>query len=328
MGRCRNRTTDPMMSWRRSLAAVFAFVFVATVSLPGGSALLDDGLYLYVPDLIVVETEGDADEWLDNVEASMGIDGSDDPNDVHRKDLARVDRTARILERHWEGLHRTCDPDGVFALMYLETTYVVRQHIADGFFDDNPHLSVVTVAFIQLYFDAYHAYHGDDLDATPLPWQEAFSAADAQTTSVLEDMFLGMNGHINYDLGLAMYQTGLTKDDGTSRKADHDRINAVLQAAAAPVNHALADHYDPSLRPDNESDTYAWETWLTMGPIFDWRELAWDNAVALTEAPDEAARDLVKAEMEAHGYTVAQGFQTPKEEGAWEERLAYCEGHA
>ena len=183
------------------------------------AALLDGTVYVYVPGLVTVQTEGSVEQWLANAEAAVGVESqsaSDDPLYADKPNLKYVDRAARVMQRHWERLDAACDPDAVFALMYLETTYTVRDHIAAGFFDDNEQLAIVTVAFLQLYFDAYHAWHSGDVAGTPLPWQEAFSGAEEHRTSTLEDEFLGINGHVNYDLAIAMWQTGIDE----SRKPD------------------------------------------------------------------------------------------------------------
>lgn len=300
-------------------------VLVATV-LPTPLAALGvppppSSVYVYVPGLVTVSTEGEADEWLSNAEAAYGVESqsaSDDPAYARTPELRYVDRGERVMTKHWERLDATCDPDAVFALMYLETTRTVRRHIAEGFFDDNGQLSIVTVAFLQLYFDAYHAWHAGDVAGTPAPWQEAFRAAEEHRTSTLEDRFLGMNGHINYDLAIAMWQTGI--DD--SRKPDHDRINRVLLAAAVPVNDRIAEEYEGGVADGGDENDPLMHT--TMWPIYDWREAAWWNAVRLRDAGSDADRELVKTEMAAHGFAVAQAFQTPKQEGDWEARMAAC----
>ncbi|HLE98103.1 MAG TPA: DUF5995 family protein [Candidatus Thermoplasmatota archaeon] len=287
------------------------------------AALLDGTVYVYVPGLVTVQTEGSAEQWLANAEAAVGVESqsaSDDPLYADKPNLKYVDRAARVMQRHWERLDAACDPDAVFALMYLETTYTVRDHIAAGFFDDNEQLAIVTVAFLQLYFDAYHAWHAGDVAGTPLPWQEAFSGAEEHRTSTLEDEFLGINGHVNYDLAIAMWQTGIDE----SRKPDHDRINRVLLAAAPRVGarenaeYGLAETSSSGDPNDPFTHTVLW-------PVYDWRELAWHNAMALTNAQTDAERAAIDAEMQTHGFTVAQGLQTPKAPGDWEARLALCE---
>lgn len=46
----------------------------------------------------------------------------------------------------------------VFALMYLTATYDVRDHIREEYFAENEYLSVITVRFAKLYFQAYDAW--------------------------------------------------------------------------------------------------------------------------------------------------------------------------
>ena len=51
--------------------------------------------------------------------------------------------------------------------------------------------------------------------------------ASRQVTG-MGNVFLGMNAHVNRDLPFVLAEIGLVKPDGTSRKADHDRVNDFL----------------------------------------------------------------------------------------------------
>lgn len=308
---------------------VATLVGVALISWSAGGA---GAVVVYLPDLLVVDTGDEADQWLTETEVSLGIQAADDPAPSENPALNRVERTERIMETHWRHLEQACDPNAVFALMYLVTTYNVRAHIEQGYFANNTYLSLITVAFAQLYLEAYDAWERGELDEVPPAWQEAFDWAASGQSSITEDQFLGMNAHINYDLSIAIAALGTEEPDGTSRKAEMDRINHVLADATDDVGYWLAAFYGPE--PPSEGYTKAHtqatdlsEETLILEPIYIWREEAWQNAKALEEAPDATSRQLVDTAMRERSWTIAQGFQTPKLLDPAPERLAYCQGH-
>ncbi|MDX5400617.1 MAG: DUF5995 family protein, partial [Actinomycetes bacterium] len=50
------------------------------------------------------------------------------------------------------------------------------------------------------------------------------------------------------------------------------------------------------------------EEFLMSRMLEQWRESAWENAIALVEAPDPAARDAVVARMEADALAIARAI--------------------
>jgi hypothetical protein len=81
-------------------------------------------------------------------------------------------------------------------------------------------------------------------------------------------------------------------DDGTSRKRDHDAVNQILNMVITPLLDELAANYDPNVRvvpglPASLDD------FLLFQLLPEWRQEAWNNAVALASAPDAAARAVI-----------------------------------
>lgn len=266
------------------------------------------------------------------METSFGVQAADDPLWADRPDLKRLDRTVRVMERHWQNLDAACDPNAVFALMYLLTTYGVRQHLRDGFFSDNDYLAIITVAFAKMYLDAYDAWKRGDRAAAPPAWLEAFDWAATGQSSIIEDEFLGMNAHINYDLAVAEASVGLTDAQGNSRKPDMDRINHVLYDVTDDVQYWIAYYYGPTPPTTPPSDAHTNSTdfsefTLILEPIYVWREQAWVNAQIISSAPDQTSRAAHDATMREYSWTVAQGFQSPKLTSPAPERIVYCESH-
>jgi Family of unknown function (DUF5995) len=94
---------------------------------------------------------------------------------------------------------------GYFATLYYAMTAAVQRGIAEGAFEDGPRMERLDVLFAQRYVDAFQARQlGWPLTRA---WTAAFDAADADEVSVLQHLLLGINAHINLDLGIAAAQT-------------------------------------------------------------------------------------------------------------------------
>ena len=123
------------------------------------------------------------------------------------------------------------------------------------------------------------------------------------------DVLLGMNAHINRDLPLVLNALGLVAPDGTSRKADHDRVNAILNIVVQRVLTEAAARYDPSIDDGNIALTSIDERALFI-LVQLWRETAWRNAELLRLATTLSEKlDLVRL-IEQEAATLALTLRT------------------
>ncbi len=128
-------------------------------------------------------------------------------------------------------------PLGYFAVLYRSVTAKVRDGIEDGFFDDGDRMARLDVVFANRYLDALErSLRG----GTPTrSWALAFAATDAPVL-VLQHLLVGINAHINLDLGAAVSETA-----GTAAlvdlRADFDRINVILASMVANNQANLAE---------------------------------------------------------------------------------------
>lgn len=113
---------------------------------------------------------------------------------------------------------------GLFAYVYRRTTAEIASEIDKGRFEDNPRMEKMDVAFANLYLDAYKAYKNDaHLSAS---WAFAFDHAKEPLT-ILQHIMLGMNAHINLDLGIATAAT-MTGKNITAIESDFNKVNDIL----------------------------------------------------------------------------------------------------
>ena len=116
-------------------------------------------------------------------------------------------------------------PLGYFAALYRKVTLQVKSDIERSRFEDNARMERLDVIFANRYLAAYDAHRAG---RTPTGvWALSFAAAQQWWPIVLQHLLLGMNAHINLDLGIAAARTA-PGDRLPDLKDDFDRINEVL----------------------------------------------------------------------------------------------------
>jgi hypothetical protein len=120
---------------------------------------------------------------------------------------------------------RRSDPNGYFPAMYLSVTREVEARCRSGWFDDAGRMEVFVASFAQRYLDAWDAWRRDE--ACTSSWRVAFEAARSRRTVILQHLALGMNAHINLDLGVAVAElAGAGPVEALHH--DFDAVNDVL----------------------------------------------------------------------------------------------------
>lgn len=125
---------------------------------------------------------------------------------------------------------------GYFAYVYRRTTAAIKEAIRAGRFADNERMEVFDVSFANLYLEAYEQYHCED--PCSASWQLAFDAAKDQK-ALLQHVLLGMNAHINLDLGVAAGRMMAGKDLN-ELSADFRRVNDILQEITNELQERVA----------------------------------------------------------------------------------------
>jgi hypothetical protein len=235
-----------------------------------------------------------ADPWFVNWTAALppgylGVN-TDSSDACVAGRITCVDKVARRLQRQVADLG--CNHNAVFSLAYERTTEKVAavERAQPTFFADNPWLNHYDATFADMYFSAWNSWqqHG----TAPGAWALAFDTADHKKASAAGNLLLGMSAHVNRDLPFALYAIGLVAPDGSSRKPDHDAVNQILNMVITPLLDEIAAKYDANVRvipalPESLDD------FLEFQLLPEWRQEAWDNAVALASAPDAAARTVI-----------------------------------
>lgn len=128
-------------------------------------------------------------------------------------------------------------PLGYFAALYQKVTIQVKEGIESGFFDDGPRMEKLDIIFAKRYIDAYYAFQANR--PTTQSWQKAFFLSMNFWPIVLQHLLIGMNAHINLDLGIAAAEVmeGKPIED---LKSDFNKINTILSSLVSDVEKDLS----------------------------------------------------------------------------------------
>jgi hypothetical protein len=250
-------------------------------------------------------------------------------NECNSGKLQCVDAVIREMTKRFDALASRCDHDAVFALTYLRTTEEYRRATTTpGFFEDPGFVNHEDAVFASYYFDAFDAWHRGDTAHTPPAWKTAFDAADRKKVSGSGNMLLGLSAHINRDLPFVLWQIGLVKPDGSTRKADHDKVNQFLNRVTEPVIAEAARRLDPTMDDSNAPGTF--DETASLQLVMGWREEAWRNAERLANASSAFERSLVIATIEQSAQLKQQALLLATSYGLFQSsasRDAFCATH-
>jgi len=125
---------------------------------------------------------------------------------------------------------------GYFAALYLKVTKAVKEGIESGQFSDGKQLGELDVMFANRYLEAYSQWKNKQ--PTSKSWAIAFEEAESSQVLILQHLLLGMNAHINFDLGIAAADVCGDRPIAVL-KSDFDAINLVIGSLTNQVLNEL-----------------------------------------------------------------------------------------
>ena len=140
------------------------------------------------------------------------------------------------LEQIMDTCACTNDRLGYFAALYHKVTCRVRDGIANHEFEDGARMERLDVVFANRYLYAWQRLQAGEHPTAS--WQVAFEAGRSRQTLVLQHLLLGMNAHINLDLGIAAAEVAADCGLPATRK-DFLVINGILAMLTADVMASL-----------------------------------------------------------------------------------------
>ncbi|HEX5725766.1 MAG TPA: DUF5995 family protein [Longimicrobiaceae bacterium] len=200
-----------------------------------------------------------------------------------------IDEIIARLEEIIEACEATGDRLGYFAALYNRVTQAVKEAIRQGEFQDGPRMERLDVIFANRYLTAYEQYRAGELPSRS--WLKAFQAAEDPRLIVLQHLLLGMNAHINLDLGVAAARVA-PGSELPSLQGDFDRINAIL-GALTPVVEQEIDTISPEFATLSHLAPQKLELAFVGFSMDGARDEAWKFAQALAPLPPQAQVPLL-----------------------------------
>jgi len=120
----------------------------------------------------------------------------------------------------------------LFPILYKKVTERAKEGIEIGAFDDNPRMERLDVLFANRYLEAYFLWKENHQPTQS--WVEAFEAATNSKLIILQHLLLGINAHINLDLGIAVSET-MQSQALPPIQNDYHKINDILASMVDDV---------------------------------------------------------------------------------------------
>jgi hypothetical protein len=193
-----------------------------------------------------------------------------------------VDDVVRLLSAVTDQARAAAHRRGYFSAMYRQMSVAVQQRIATGYFDDGPRMSRFAAAFANRYLDALTTFQGGTQPTRS--WRASFQCCERRDRLILQQVVLGINAHVNLDLGVAAAQIAPGAQIHDMR-ADFERINMIIGGLLDAVQEAVGA-FSPLLdllwrvsdRPGDEVLNFSFKVA---------RDEAWRHAVVLAGLPAE-----------------------------------------
>lgn len=125
---------------------------------------------------------------------------------------------------------------GYFASLYLGMTHAVQRSLGTGKFNDDARMERLVVVFAQRYLDALDTWRRGVRPTES--WNVAFYQGKLDQITVVQHLLLGMNAHINLDLGIAAQQIA-PGSQLQSLQPDFDTINETIRSLFNGVKSKL-----------------------------------------------------------------------------------------
>ncbi len=129
------------------------------------------------------------------------------------------------LSRIIDGAYEQKSSTGFFPALYRKVTIKVKEGIQLDSFEDGPRMEHLIITFANRYLDALEDYIKGNTSTRS--WYVAFEAAQNRRLLILQHLFLGINAHINLDLGIAAAEV-VSDNDVHTLKGDFEKINGIL----------------------------------------------------------------------------------------------------
>lgn len=195
-----------------------------------------------------------------------------------------------------------------FLRCYVMMTRNMHTAITAGEFKDSRWVTRLLEHFSSYYFKALEAYEREPTDA-PKVWQLAHNAARSSGAVALQNLLLGINAHINYDLVLTMAELlepeweGLSESQRTDRFDDYCFVNEIIARTIDTVQDQVLEPSMPVMELIDRLFGRLDEL-LISRMITAWRDEVWQKAIQLLELRETDRRFPFVQQIEKHALKI------------------------
>jgi uncharacterized protein DUF5995 len=157
----------------------------------------------------------------------------------------------------------------------------------------------LTVAAANRYRAALLAYETDDSASLPKSWKLAFHAARNNDGLLIQDLFLGLNAHINYDLPFALDREREGLESFQELEAAVDQVEKLIESLYAPALDLLRRPFQTLIRD------------ITSFDLAKARQCASDYAAVLSSAKSDEERGAIARRIDDHSAVLARLILAP-----------------
>jgi len=231
-----------------------------------------------------------------------------------------LDEAIPCLRKALEYYHARNDYRAVFLRAYYIITLEVHAAVHQlgdykdrQIFFDPVWESALAGRFASLYFQSLTT---EERPAeSEKAWKLAHKMAAEKSSTVLQDLILGLNAHINYDLayGVALKLQETGDSDPmllTRRKFDHDQINNLLVRCTPRIQQVLTRDYGGGMLFLSRFFG-SWDERLTELGLKYYRERVWWDALSFLGAGEGRETALVHDKLNWESFKVAK-FMTKR----------------
>ena len=208
---------------------------------------------------------------------------------MSKEQINTIEEVIALLDEIISETKENENPLGYFAALYRNVTIKVKEGIQNNFFDDGPRMEKLDIIFAKRYLDAYYAWQKNE--AVTKSWQKAFELSNSYWPIVLQHLLIGMNAHINLDLGIAAAEVSKNKNIH-DLEVDFNKINEILSSLVNEVQNDLANMW-PTLKKilqiTKNADDFLVDFSMKLA-----RDGAWKFALMISETPENSIGELIK----------------------------------
>ncbi|MEL1255145.1 DUF5995 family protein [Flavobacterium sp. DGU38] len=152
------------------------------------------------------------------------------------KQAATIDEVIVLLDEIIEISKQEQSALGLFTALYREVTLKVKEGIQNGSFQNGERMEKLDVIFANRYLKAYYQYKAKQKASEC--WEFSFQQAETFWPIVVQHLLLGINAHVNLDLGIASAEVS-TAENIKDLESDFNQINIILSNLVEHVEKCL-----------------------------------------------------------------------------------------